>query len=248
MTNFWRMNSPSYQSILLEESINGYAEHPYSLPGVECIGCGETWATTKIIHYGMPSTLVNIPELNTKGTVTNKRQLELQTLILNQIENYDGEVLLPGTDFQPVYLDIDNEPKVDFLWSCLGSVLISDRIKDLFIKNEIKGVKLSPVIKRKVGNKVIKYPFKVSENGSNYSELIITANSKNPPGAEIISICKNCGREEIDNDARQLKMLPDMWCGEDIFFLNTTLWIIVTDRVKNLIEGIAASNVIFEKV
>jgi hypothetical protein len=196
----------------------------------------------------MPANLVNIPDLNNKGTVSDKRQLELLTLILKQIEDYEGDVLLPGTDFQPVYLDIDNEPKVDFLWSCLGSVLISKRIKDLFIKNEIKGVKLSPVIKRKIGSKVIKYPFKVTENVSNYSELIITANSKRPPGAESISICKICGREEIDYDARQLIMLPDMWGGEDIFFLNTTLWIIVTDRVKSLIEGIDASNVQFEKM
>ncbi|NHC42878.1 hypothetical protein G6549_23555 [Bacillus sp. MM2020_1] len=242
------MNNPTYQSDRLEESINGYAEHPYRLPGVECTGCGETWATTNIIHYGMPANLVNIPELNKNGTVSNKRHLELQTLILKQIEDYEGGVLLHGKDFQPVYLDIDNEPKVDFLWSCTGSVLISERIKDLFIKNEIKGVKLSPVIKRKVENKVIKYPFKVSENGGNYSELIITANSKRPPGAEIISICKNCGRKDFDNNARQLIMLPDMWCGEDIFSLNTTLWIIVTDRVKSLIEGIDASNVQFEKV
>ncbi|WP_144556030.1 hypothetical protein [Bacillus sp. X1(2014)] len=99
-----------------------------------------------------------------------------------------------------------------------------------------------------MGNKVIKYPFKVSENDSNYSELIITANSKRPPGAKTISLCQICGREEIDNDARQLIMLPDMWGGADIFFLNTTLWIIVTDRVKSLIEGIDASNVQFEKV
>ena len=196
----------------------------------------------------MPANLVNIPDLNKKGTVSDKRQFELQTLILNQIENYDGDVLLPGTDFQPVYLDIDNGPKLDFLWSCPGSVLISERIQELFIKNEIKGVKFSPVIKRKVANKVTKYPFKVSENDINYSELIITANSKRPPGAETISLCQICGREEIDIDARQLIMLPDMWGGEDIFFLNTTLWIIVTDRVKSLIEGIDASNVQFEKV
>lgn len=130
---------------------------------------------------------------------------------------YEGDVLLPGTDFQPVYLDIDNEPKVDFLWSCPGSVLISERIKDLFIKNEIKGVKLSPVIKRKVVNNVIRYPFKVSEDGGNYSELIITGNSKPPLGAEIISICDNCGREDIDNDARQLIMLPDMWWRGHLF-------------------------------
>ncbi|WP_144556029.1 hypothetical protein [Bacillus sp. X1(2014)] len=76
-----------------------------------------------------------------------KGSLNFQTLILNQIEDSDGDVLLPGTDFQPVYLDIDNEPKVDFLWSCPGSVLISERIQELFIKNEIKGVKFSPVIK-----------------------------------------------------------------------------------------------------
>ncbi|WP_186328954.1 hypothetical protein [Bacillus sp. X1(2014)] len=41
MANFWRMNNPTYHSDRQEESINGYAEHPYGLPGVECTGCGK---------------------------------------------------------------------------------------------------------------------------------------------------------------------------------------------------------------
>ncbi|MEH7085368.1 double-CXXCG motif protein [Neobacillus drentensis] len=248
MTSFWKMQQPDYITDHQEKSINGYVEHPYGLPGVECTDCGETWSSTKILPYKLPSNLNDISDLNTTGVVSDSRQIELQAAILEKLENYNGDRLLPGYEFQPVYLDIPSEPRADFLWASFASVLISDRIRDIFVENDINGVVFSPVYKRKIGKRKIKYPFKVSNESCNYSELIITSESKSPPGAEVISICERCGREDINDETRKLVMVPEMWCGDDIFFLKTTLWIIVTDKVKSLIESVNATNVYFEKL
>jgi hypothetical protein len=40
-------------------------------------------------------------------------------------------------------------------------------------------------------------------------------------------------------------MLPEMWKGEQIFLLATTLWIVITDPVKQIIEGAGTTNVEF---
>lgn len=76
--------------------------------------------------------------------------------------------------------------------------------------------------------------------------MIITSYSKSPPGAEIISTCEYCGREEFDRNKRRIEMNEDMWDGQDIFFLNTTIWMLVTDRVQNILKELEATNIVFE--
>jgi len=55
-------------------------------------------------------------------------------------------------------------------------------------------------------------------------------------------------REELDVDARKLVMTPEMWRGEAIFFWATTLYMIVKDPVKKLLEKIGSNNVMFTKI
>jgi hypothetical protein len=43
-------------------------------------------------------------------------------------------------------------------------------------------------------------------------------------------------------------MTPEMWQGDSIFFLATTLYVIVTDPLKKLLENLRSSNVVFEKM
>lgn len=143
-------------------------------------------------------------------------------------------------------MDIKTKPKADFLWSTLGSVLVSERIRNEFEQRQITGIQFAPVFMRKVGDKLIKYPFDIKHENESYYEMIITGYSKSPPGAEIISKCEYCGRETFDRNKRIIKMNDDMWDGQDIFFLNTTIWMIVTDRVQNILIELGATNIIFE--
>jgi hypothetical protein len=38
-------------------------------------------------------------------------------------------------------------------------------------------------------------------------------------------------------------MLPEMWRGEDVFLLATTTHIVVTDRIRELLLNLRATNV-----
>jgi hypothetical protein len=80
-----------------------------------------------------------------------------------------------------------------------------------------------------------------------YYELVILTESDYPPGGKPVSICSGCGRETINNETRKLIMLPSMWRGRDIFFLATTLYIVVTDRLRQGLRELGATNVEFQK-
>ena len=42
-------------------------------------------------------------------------------------------------------------------------------------------------------------------------------------------------------------MRPSMWRGDDIFFLATTLYIVITDRLKRLLQDLKVTNVEFRE-
>lgn len=81
-----------------------------------------------------------------------------------------------------------------------------------------------------------------------YYEMNILKESRYPPGGTPKSICVGCGRPDVDDAIRRIVMTPEMWQGDSIFFLATTLYVIVTDRVKKLLENIRSSNIVFEKM
>jgi hypothetical protein len=79
-----------------------------------------------------------------------------------------------------------------------------------------------------------------------YHEMVVTAESARPPGAEVVFTCAACGRESFDAARRALVMNPAMWRGQDVFFLATTLWIVVTEHVKAELTRARASNICFD--
>ena len=170
----------------------------------------------------------------------------------------------PGDDFQPCYLDIPSRPRADFIWGCLGSVVISERVRRLFESLRLASVSYSPVTLRKVGKREARLPAPIPSTGEPediihevplltrtdtvgpYFELVIQSESGNAPGAEPRSVCSGCGREIFpDGDARFV-MADSMWKGADIFFLTSTLYIVVTDRVRQALQDLRATNVQFE--
>jgi hypothetical protein len=81
-----------------------------------------------------------------------------------------------------------------------------------------------------------------------YHELIVMAESGNPPGVDAVTRCASCGRISFDHERRRLIMKEEMWRGDDVFRLATTLWILVTDAVRRLLEGLGVTNVTFRDV
>jgi hypothetical protein len=81
-----------------------------------------------------------------------------------------------------------------------------------------------------------------------YFEMIVLRDSGYPPGAQPKSVCRCCGREEIDSNARRLVMTDEMWRGDAIFRLATTLYLMVTDDLRERIARLRPTNITFTEM
>lgn len=248
---FWRLHHPPYQSAAAERLLNGDLTHPYRLPGIKCGECGQTWGGSRILPYALPESLRGRVELRQPWPIDDAAHLRLREAVLQALREAGAaiDLLRPGDAFQPAVLDVAAPPDADFLWGT-ESVVVSDRVHDVLTTVPLKGAKLAPVSIH-VGRRtpVARRASSVAGAGvpplPAYHELIVMAESALPPGVEPVRYCPSCGRRSFDHEGRQLVMRPEMWRGEQIFLLATTLWIIVTDPVKRLIEGLSPTNVEF---
>ena len=262
---FWRLQQPDSDSDYADTYVNGTLDHPFALPGVKCERCGQTWSGTAILPHELPPELQSLPQLRNGWPISGREHAELRRRVLDALRAAGAPIaeLRVGAIFQPVYLDVPSRPEADFLWSGLGSVVVSERVRDTIAGAALTGCEFVPVIPRKIGKRQATRRPPIPRSGEpedllarveqvrdpseipQYYELVVTAQSKYPPGAEPESTCELCGREAYDADARTLVMKPPMWNGQDVFFLATTLWIIITDRMKALLEPLRPTNVSF---
>ena len=173
--------------------------------------------------------------------------------------------LSPGDDFQPCYLDVPSKPKADFLWSCIGSIVVSKRIKELFETLSVEGAEFCPVSMRKIGRRNARLPAPIpstsepedlidelpilskTKSVGPYFELLVQTESGYAPGAEPLSICAGCGRESFSKTDKRFVMSESMWKGADIFFIAGSYFINVTDRLKLALQKLKATNIEFQK-
>ena len=81
-----------------------------------------------------------------------------------------------------------------------------------------------------------------------YFEVLILNDSGYPPGGTPKGVCVGCGRQQIDSSARELRMTPDMWQGQNIFLLATTLYVVITNELREHLTRERPTNVIFEEI
>ena len=263
---FWRLHHPNYDSDYRSSYINGALEHPFGMPGVHCDVCRQTWGGSRILPLACPPALRKLKQLTERSPIPLEQHEALQQQVRQEFQRAGSDVatLRPGDDFQPAYLDVPSRPRADFLWSSLGSVVISERIRTLFESELIRGIAFCPVTLRKIGKREARLSPPIPSTGEPedliqevplltrtgpigpYYEMVILSDSAYPPGGEPVSVCSGCGRESIDNDKRQIVMRSSMWRGGDIFFLATTLHIIISDRLRRLLQELKVTNVEFQ--
>ncbi len=263
---FWRLTYPDYQSDYRHTFINGSLEHPFGLPGIECSECDATWGGSRILPFALPAPLRAIETLRERWPVSLKEHVALQQKVHHEFarEGITLPRLRPGDDFQPCYLDVPSRPRFDFLWASLGSVVVSERAKTMLESLGTPEITFCPVTLRSIGSMEPHLPEPIPSIGepedmysetprlertdelSPYYELLIHAESGRPPGTDPALICEGCSREWFNPEQRKLVMLPSMWRGAPIFFLATSLQIIVTDEFKQCLEGQTLTNVEFE--
>jgi hypothetical protein len=141
--------------------------------------------------------------------------------------------------------------------------VVSDRMRLFFEQLGSDVLSIEPVQSRKVGAARPTLPAPIPDSGEpedlltgtiilapeppRYFELVVTAESAMPHGANHRPPCRACGRVELEG-ARELWLNDDMARGEPLFVLATTLWLIVTDPFKRELERLDPSNVRFSPV
>jgi hypothetical protein len=232
-SRFWQMDCPEQADNTT--TLNVDMEHPFGLPGVDSPVCGHTWGGTRVLLVPCPPRFQNHPNVRDRWPIPLAEHLTLRSQISAALarSGYAVPELRPGDSFQPGQVGLRSRPQCDFLWPKPWSRLVSQQVKDLFEQQRVSGVAFCPVPIIRPRRPSIERLY----------EMVIVAESGRPPGTEITHVCPTCGREEFDRSKRQFVLTPEMIPTADVFYLATTLWIIVNQKVHDLIMGSGLTNV-----
>jgi hypothetical protein len=238
------MRPPRYSSDSQDFFINGNLEHLYRLPGVTCEVCNTSHGGSRILPISAPEQIQNDSRFRSRWPVPQQEHIALQQEVAGYL-NLDCESFVtfrPGDTFQPAYLDVPSRPAMDFLWSNPRSFVISERIKKRVFDELTNEVVMVQVQLRKIG----KPADEIDQNSIQpYYQVLIASESDYPKGGEPITSCPVCKQESFDDSKRELVMRNDMWKGQQIFFLKTTLYMIVTEVLVEKIRQANATNIDF---
>jgi hypothetical protein len=266
---FWILQRPDYESDYRDSYINGSLEHVLSFPGVECDVCGMSRGGGAYTSpYECPESLRSVMELMKGICIPRAEHLELQKQLFAEL-GVQGEPFVdihPGSCFPPAILDIPSRPRADFLWPPF-SVLVSERIKRLFVSLCGDEVAFFPVTLRKVGKRGARLPAPIPPSGEPedilsevpllsdktaigpYYEMIPRYESECSPEWIESGPCPACLSIRKKNlpkrEMYRVGMVDNLWKGHKIFYYKTTLHIYVTDGVKVAVERLGPTNLAF---
>lgn len=262
---FWELEGTNYVSDYKRSFINGQIEHPYSLPSVRCKVCRQSIGERFMLPYQCPT------NLRKRLSDPNEVSIEEFDLLANRVkaalqkQGLSGSIVQPGCLLQPAFLDIASKPTADFLWPGF-SPLVSQRVRDKLESLNLRDIALAEVTLRKVGKKSSKLAPPIPSTGEpedvvnevastkfpktdrKYFELCVYGRSAPPPGREVLSVCSACGDKTFNwTRGGKLVMTESMWTGLEIFVLETTATILVTDKLKQELQKLTPTNVEFSK-
>ncbi|MGZ8183839.1 MAG: hypothetical protein ACXWT1_17950 [Methylobacter sp.] len=259
------MQAPEYSSYSQDLQINGNLEYIYRLPGLTCPACEATYGGSRILSISAPPQIRNDKRFMSRWPITVEEHSVLQEELAGYLkqEFVSFVTFRPGDSFQPAYLDIPAKPAADFLWPNIRSFVVSERMKRM-VFDELSGdVEIVPVQLRKIGQQNVKSPPAITGSGKQediidvaelnnpddsigaYYQILVRSESDYPTGGTPISTCPVCKRESIEEEKRELIMKEEMWRGQHIFFLKTTLHVVVTEPLVEKIRRMQAGNVNF---
>jgi hypothetical protein len=251
MVGFTTHHSPTHHSPI-RVSLPGKVR----IPGIQCATCGQIWV--KAARVASVECPISLRRDFPRSPISLPRYRELCDTICSLSKCTPAD-LSPGTSLLPSSMAIPSLPEADFLWGSLGSVVVSERIKNCFAHARFSGTLLFPITISKVGRRKAKLPAPIPDSGEpddimdlanhvpasnvgQYFEVIITSDSHRVRGTEPTAVCAVCGFEQW-LPPKQWTMDESLWTGTDVFCLAPTSVIVVTDRVKKRLVEIGATNV-----
>jgi hypothetical protein len=167
MAKFWRLLHPDYDSDYKHTYINGSLEHPFALPGVCCEVCGATWGGSRILPQECPPKFRQHKNVRERWPISRADHAKLQREVMAALgtkgEPFVG--LQPGDDFQPNFLDVPSRPRADFLWPGLGTLVVTDRVRDLLLRVAFDDIAVCPAKLSRIGRRGAKLPPPVPSTG-----------------------------------------------------------------------------------
>ncbi len=138
---------------------------------------------------------------------------------------------MPGLRLLPPRFSPPSGQDHDFLWLALEAPVVSLRI--------------AAVLSRRCPGDFVG----VSMAGHADWILLVIKNRTMPPiERRSDQVCRRCGRPNRVSAPSDLTVFEDMIPAGDIFLLDTTLHILISDRLKEELEAIDARNVTFEPI
>jgi hypothetical protein len=259
---FFRMQSPQYSSDSQDLSINGSLEYVYRFPGVSCNACKATYGGSRILTLEAPPQILNDQRFRSRWPITEQEHAAMQQEVAAYLDTDFAafETFKPGDNFQPAYYDSPSLPHTDFLWPNIRSFVVSARMKRMVFDELLGDVEIVPISPRKIGKRNGRtLPTAIdSESPQNhihgpetiepYYQILVRSESAYPRGGSPVSVCPVCKHETIDDEKRELVMHEEMWRGQPIFLLRTTLYVVVTEAFAEKIQKFGATNVDFVPV
>ncbi len=260
---FWQLGEPRYASDYQRSFVNGEIEHPYNLPFVDCGSCGQRFLADHSLPYECPPLLRKRFSDPAPVTIEEFENIAKPIRLAVQKHGVDKDMVQPRCFLLPAFLDVPSKPEADFLWPGFWP-LVTERIREKLESLRIRGIAFADVTLRKVGKKSPKLPppipstgepediisevstTKYPKTGRAYFKLCVYGRSSPPPGRELKSVCSTCGHKDYNwGRSRDLVMTDSMWTGLDIFVLETTLNILVTEKLKQELQKLRPTNVEF---
>jgi hypothetical protein len=226
----WRIEEPDYRTDREERANNGKIEFPFGLPGVKCCG---TWSGCDLLEVECPTKLRKMREL-TKGWPVMPDALEELRSKLRKFPGFEGlgiRDLKPGVRFMPPRFTAPKIDDNDFLWPASEAPVVSLRIAALlmsFCPDDFLTVPMP--------------------GHCDWVLLIIKNRTQPPIERRSDKICVRCGRPNRVSASTDLIVFEDMVPDGDIFLLNTTLYILISDRLKQRFDDIGVRNVSFKEI
>jgi hypothetical protein len=226
----WRIKEPVYRTDREELANNGTLDFPFGLPGVKCCG---TWAGCDLFDRECPTELRNTRELTERWPIMPEEIEELRS----KLRCYPGFGTLSITDLKPGMRFLPprfKPPKIndnDFLWPALEAPVVS--------------LKIAALLGRCCPDAFVGIPI---PEYSDWILLIIKSRTLPPIERRSDQICSLCGRPNKISASTNLMIYEGMIPEGDMFRLDTTLHILITNQLKEQLDEAGASNVAYEPI
>jgi hypothetical protein len=223
----WRIKEPDYRNEREQQSNNGIIKFPFGLPGVKCC---VTWSGYDLLDRECPNELRKLPGMTDVWPVMPE-ELEAKLRRFFGFESLRITDLKPGMSFLPPRFSPPTIRDNDFLWPSLKAPVVSLRIAVL--------------LGRCCPDAFVGIP--IPEH-SDFVLLVIKSRTLPPIERRSDRICLQCGRPNKVSAPTDLVIFEDMIPEGEMFRLDTTSHILISDYLKQQLDEVGARNVTFESV